>query len=93
MVNRGFSGYNTRWNKIVLPRLVPEDMVPEIAAIVIFLGTNDANTEANPQQRVPADEYKQNLIDMIKYLTVSKKSQNCESEIVRFLHIPAPGSS
>ena len=70
VINRGFSGYNTRWNKIILPRLVTSEMVTDIAAITILLGTNDSN-ESGSKQRVPIAEYKQNLIDMISYLQVS----------------------
>ena len=71
VINRGFSGYNTRWNKIILPRLVTSEMAPEIAAITIFLGANDSNNELNSKQMVPIDEYKQNMIEMVKYLLVS----------------------
>ena len=54
-----------------MPRLVTSEMAPEIAAITIFLGANDSNNELNSKQMVPIDEYKQNMIEMVKYLLVS----------------------
>lgn len=70
VINRGFSGYNTRWNKFILPRLVTSDMAADIVAITIFLGANDSNNDSS-KQAVPILEYKQNLIDMGTYLMVS----------------------
>lgn len=46
VVNRGLSGYNSRWAKIVLPRLLShEDSVNNIAAVTIFFGANDCALE------------------------------------------------
>lgn len=46
VVNRGLSGYNSRWAKIVLPRLLnQEDSVNNIAAVIIFFGANDCALE------------------------------------------------
>ena len=71
VLNRGFAGYNTRWNKILLPRIITKEMASDIAAVTIFLGTNDSNNvELYPRPHVPVEEYKQNLIDMISYLIV-----------------------
>ena len=71
VLNRGFSGYNTRWNKIILPRIITKEMASDTAAVTIFLGANDSNKlELNPRQHVPVEEYKQNLIDMVNYLNV-----------------------
>jgi len=70
VLNRGFSGYNSRWNKIVLPRLFPtRDSARGIAAFVIFMGANDSSSaELNLLQHVPAEEYKQKLKCMVEYL-------------------------
>jgi len=65
-----FSGYNSRWNRIILPKLFPNaQSVSQSEAFVIFLGANDSNShELNPLQHVPADEYGENLVAMVKYL-------------------------
>ncbi|KAL3837171.1 hypothetical protein ACJMK2_022547 [Sinanodonta woodiana] len=69
VLNRGFSGYNSRWNKIILPKLVTQADAESIAFVTIFLGANDSvDKSLNPMQHVPLEEYKQNLIDMVDYL-------------------------
>lgn len=47
VVNRGLSGYNTRWAKLVLPRIVPNHGAshPPIAAVIVFFGANDSSLE------------------------------------------------
>ncbi|KAE8605036.1 hypothetical protein XENTR_v10014946 [Xenopus tropicalis] len=68
VINRGLSGYNTRWAKLLLPRLIP-DAAEKPVAITIFFGANDsALKEENPQQHVPLEEYTENLKCMIQYL-------------------------
>lgn len=43
VVNRGISGYNTRWAKLILPRLITESTgADSIAAVTIFFGANDS---------------------------------------------------
>ncbi|KAM6460230.1 isoamyl acetate-hydrolyzing esterase 1 homolog [Liasis olivaceus] len=70
VLNRGLSGYNTRWGKIVLPRLISKGCnARDILAITVFFGTNDsALKDENPRQHVPLDEYADNLKSMIRYL-------------------------
>ncbi|NWT01414.1 IAH1 esterase, partial [Mionectes macconnelli] len=68
VVNRGISGYNTRWAKLILPRLITES-AESIVAITIFFGANDsALKDLNPKQHVPLEEYAANLKSMIQYL-------------------------
>ncbi|CAG5117182.1 unnamed protein product [Candidula unifasciata] len=68
VLNRGFSGYNTRWCKYVLPQVLDETLAKETVALVIFLGANDSCWhELNPRQHVPLDEYKLNLREMIEF--------------------------
>lgn len=64
IIHRGFSGYNTRWAKSLLPSLVDASNVPD--SIVIFFGANDA--ASNTIQHVPLPEYKDNLVAMCRYL-------------------------
>ncbi|XP_006515241.1 isoamyl acetate-hydrolyzing esterase 1 homolog isoform X4 [Mus musculus] len=70
VLNRGFSGYNTRWAKIILPRLIRKGPGMENpVAVTIFFGANDSSLkDENPKQHVPLDEYSANLRDMVQYL-------------------------
>uniref|UniRef100_A0A8D0HDH0 Isoamyl acetate-hydrolyzing esterase 1 homolog n=1 Tax=Sphenodon punctatus TaxID=8508 RepID=A0A8D0HDH0_SPHPU len=70
VLNRGLSGYNSRWAKIVLPRLVSKSPLAEnTVAVTVFFGANDsALRDVNPKQHVPLDEYADNLKSMIRYL-------------------------
>ena len=63
-INRGLSGYTTRWAKTILPQIVHTENRPDL--IVLFFGANDAAT--NALQHVPIDEYATNLSDMCSYL-------------------------
>ncbi|NXI42112.1 IAH1 esterase, partial [Galbula dea] len=70
VVNRGLSGYNTRWAKLVLPKLITKNAGAEsTVAVTIFFGANDsALKDLNPKQHVPLEEYAANLKSMIQYL-------------------------
>uniref|UniRef100_A0A8C6ZPT5 Isoamyl acetate-hydrolyzing esterase 1 homolog n=1 Tax=Nothoprocta perdicaria TaxID=30464 RepID=A0A8C6ZPT5_NOTPE len=70
VVNRGFSGYNTRWAKLILPRLISKSAGAEsTVAVTIFFGANDsALKDLNPKQHVPLEEYAANLKSMVQYL-------------------------
>ncbi|XP_072545748.1 isoamyl acetate-hydrolyzing esterase 1 homolog [Salminus brasiliensis] len=70
VVNRGLSGYNTRWAKVVLPRILSASNPDRpVAAVTVFFGANDCSLQdKNPQQHVPCEEYTENLKDMVKYL-------------------------
>ncbi|XP_028294729.1 isoamyl acetate-hydrolyzing esterase 1 homolog [Gouania willdenowi] len=71
VVNRGLSGYNSRWAKIVLPRLISrQNAADNIAAVTVFFGANDCALEdKNPQQHVPLHEYSENLKEISRFLT------------------------
>uniref|UniRef100_A0A8C3WLD1 1-alkyl-2-acetylglycerophosphocholine esterase n=1 Tax=Catagonus wagneri TaxID=51154 RepID=A0A8C3WLD1_9CETA len=70
VLNRGFSGYNTRWARVILPRLIGKGSGRDSpAAVTIFFGANDsALKEENPRQHVPLAEYEANLKSMVQYL-------------------------
>ncbi|XP_041371484.1 isoamyl acetate-hydrolyzing esterase 1 homolog isoform X1 [Gigantopelta aegis] len=69
VINRGFSGYNVRWCKYLLPQLISEEDADVIAAVTIFLGTNDSNDATlNSKQHVPLEEYQEGLNEMVEYL-------------------------
>lgn len=67
ILNRGFSGYNTDWGRLILPRLVSKEHLPDV--VVVFFGANDAAlAELNPHQHVPVERYWDNLGAMCDYL-------------------------
>lgn len=71
VVNRGFSGYNSRWAKVILPRLINSQNSADnnIAAVTVFFGANDcALKDKNLQQHVPVQEYSENLKEITSYL-------------------------
>lgn len=43
VINRGLSGYNSEWAKIILPRVINQENMDtrNIAAVTIFFGAND----------------------------------------------------
>lgn len=51
VLNRGFSGYNTRWARIILPRLVGNWDSPTV--VTIFFGANDSSLRGK-EVAVPA---------------------------------------
>ncbi|CAG8621607.1 12233_t:CDS:2 [Ambispora leptoticha] len=68
--NRGYSGYNTKCAKYILPQLLPtsSSLSPKIRLLIIFLGANDCAIPPS-FQHVPLQEYKQNLewlVDLVK---------------------------
>ncbi len=66
-LNRGFSGYNTDWARLILPQLISKDNLPDV--VVLFWGANDSSlAELNPHQHVPVKRYKDNLGAMCDYL-------------------------
>lgn len=43
VLNRGFSGYNTRWAKIIIPRLIRKgNSLDNPVAVTVFFGANDS---------------------------------------------------
>ncbi|KAI9313724.1 SGNH hydrolase-type esterase domain-containing protein [Dichotomocladium elegans] len=69
VMNRGFSGYNTRWALPVWRQIMPtvkyqRETPAKIELATIFLGANDAALSFSPQH-IPLEEYKSNLRDMI----------------------------
>jgi len=48
VVNRGFSGYNTRQALSVLPKIVPSPDHAKIRFMTVFFGANDASLATAP---------------------------------------------
>lgn len=85
VVNRGFSGYTSRWIRVILPKLLPLEQTPKFNLATLLLGSNDAASD-NSMQHVPLDEFKDNMIYIINYL----KSINPDMVII--LITPPPNN-
>ncbi|ETV73987.1 hypothetical protein H257_11299 [Aphanomyces astaci] len=70
VLNRGLSGWTTRWWRHYLPQLVREcgDNAPVL--VLIALGANDASLASGEShiRHVPLDEYRSNLRDIVHEL-------------------------
>lgn len=75
VVNLGFSGYNTRWLKLMIKDTIPVDyssLGSDILFTTIFLGANDAALKPSVQH-VPLNEYRENLMFFVDHLREVKK--------------------
>ncbi|KAJ2804112.1 isoamyl acetate-hydrolyzing esterase [Coemansia helicoidea] len=95
VVNRGFSGYTSRWSRLVLPRVMPHyagaqdsgDRVPKLQLVVLFFGANDAMFPGY-KHHVPLDEFKDNLRAMVD--AVRSPASELHSPDARFLLVTPP---
>lgn len=75
VLNRGFSGYNTRQGLIILKKLLPLPQTrvgSQPRLLTIMFGANDAaDAVHNARQHVPVSEYETNLRDMIAHARAS----------------------
>lgn len=63
ILNRGYSGYNTRYGVIVAAKLIVELKMKVPILVIIAFGANDA---ASGFQNVPLNEYGENLSKMVE---------------------------
>jgi lysophospholipase L1-like esterase len=68
VVNRGFSGYNTKWIRMMLPELLSEFAPKNYVGAVVFLGTNDATVNGT-LTHVSLADYAHNLKNITQTLT------------------------
>ncbi|KAL7436488.1 hypothetical protein ACHAXM_005218 [Skeletonema potamos] len=63
VLNRGFSGYNTRHAVDLLPTIFGKDIDLNTLFVTVFFGANDASLPGDREhnQHVPIHEYEQNL--------------------------------
>lgn len=61
LLNRGFSGYNSRWGRIIVDKVVIKEK-PDF--LFVFFGANDA-IDPTVLQHVPLEEYEENLREII----------------------------
>mmetsp|Transcript_72106 Transcript_72106/g.182314 ORF Transcript_72106/g.182314 Transcript_72106/m.182314 type:complete len:272 (-) Transcript_72106:79-894(-) len=76
VLNRGLSGYNTRWASNVLDRcLAPHEST---VLATVWYGANDAaDATLNPRQHVPLDEYRKHLTNIVR-----RVRQRCDHVVV-----------
>jgi len=66
VLNRGFSGYNTRFAMDLVPKIFGSgETKPQYLFVTVFLGANDAAI-AGERQHIPVEEYGENLAEIIK---------------------------
>mmetsp|Transcript_95143 Transcript_95143/g.268827 ORF Transcript_95143/g.268827 Transcript_95143/m.268827 type:complete len:380 (-) Transcript_95143:79-1218(-) len=65
VLNRGLSGYNTRWASHVLKSLLADDIGRGVVLWVVWFGANDAAMPGTHRQHVPVAEYEENLRSML----------------------------
>ena len=70
ILNRGHSGYNTRWALETLPFIFDERETSNIRLVTVFLGANDAALEDGDSLRqfVPLNEFKDNMKKIIQQI-------------------------
>lgn len=69
VMNRGFSGYNSRWMRQSLQQMFPPsaEYNQDVILVTLFLGANDAACAPSPQH-VPLIEYQNNMTFILDYL-------------------------
>jgi len=66
VINRGFSGYNSRHLLRALPILLPQVGAGDrVAAVTLLIGSNDATRPGSPQH-VPVSEYTANVQSILR---------------------------
>ncbi len=79
ILNRGFSGYNTKWGLAITDRVVVAES-PDL--VFVFFGANDA-VDVQVTQHVPLGMYKQNMMQIIT--KIQKVSIPFEATRIAFL--------
>jgi len=69
VINRGFSGYNTRMLLAVLPDVLSQIDVKTVKVVCLMIGSNDASfPDTGSEQAVPLEEFGENLLKIISLL-------------------------
>jgi len=63
VVNRGFSGYTSAFNKLILPKILKCDNNPKgsIVAVTVLLGSNDSVLESVDSRGLTVEQYVENI--------------------------------
>ncbi len=99
ILNRGFSGYNTRHALELVPRVFgcsssSSGIQPNYLFVTVFFGANDASIPGE-RQHVPLQEYGNNLVSIIQEIrratqSSSASSSSSSSEIPIIIMTPPP---
>lgn len=65
VVNRGFSGYNTRWLMPLVDRLFVPGGASPTKLVTIFLGANDCTLAGGPQHGTYGDRVTRSLSEIL----------------------------
>jgi lysophospholipase L1-like esterase len=78
VINRGYSGYNSRWIKQGLHKIFPasDTVSRDVILVTVFLGANDAACLPSPQH-VSLEEYKLNMIAILAHIRVVYPYAQC----------------
>ncbi|CAG2173941.1 unnamed protein product [Oppiella nova] len=70
VIVRGFSGYNSRWLRMISHKIFDNDFnAKEVSCLTILLGSNDScEADCPGGQHVPIDEFEDNLSAIIGHL-------------------------
>ncbi|KAI0702340.1 SGNH hydrolase-type esterase domain-containing protein [Cytidiella melzeri] len=92
ILNRGFSGYNSRWAIPVFEKVLAKKSaranLPDVRLLTIWFGANDA-VEPGGHQHVPLPEYSENLSKLVK-MVKSPSSEWYSPETRIILLTPPP---
>jgi lysophospholipase L1-like esterase len=70
VINRGYSGYNTRWVLAIMDHIFPANATSKVELATVFFGANDAalpdRTSAN--QHISLSEYTSNVKSIVAHL-------------------------
>ena len=83
VMNRGFSGYNSRWVLQMLPAVAPLELLQTSVLATVFLGANDSVAEGH-SQHCSLDEYHSNISEIVRHIRSMNES------IVVILITPPP---
>ena len=68
VINRGFSGYNTKHLRQILPQILGDFEPDFTCGVILMLGSNDSTSPANKIQHVPLENFSENIKWIIDYL-------------------------
>uniref|UniRef100_A0A0G4HNQ0 SGNH hydrolase-type esterase domain-containing protein n=1 Tax=Chromera velia CCMP2878 TaxID=1169474 RepID=A0A0G4HNQ0_9ALVE len=72
VINRGYSGYNSKYLRAIYPYVVPKTSEPFLLSL-LFLGANDVTDESNPQQHMSDEEYETNMRWLLEEIRKSSR--------------------
>jgi len=76
VLNRGFSGYNTRHALDIAPAIFDKKHIPQTNTAcnsntlfcTVWFGANDAAVPGNHRQHVPLEEYRRNIVQLLRMI-------------------------